>query len=676
MIRTIHGSITSLAVVLSALGAARAGDPPLPPAKEASFPPAAQEELKRTIEEMRDDVRELRQDVAKLRQALESGDTSSPAHRKMFAELVEEYNKLVKQDRWAEAELVAKQAKELERANLQSMTQPMSRAVVAMLMYEKARLGRQVYRNADRTASDLRPTHLKYLESLAVAAGTTKGGQSVDQPDPGQADELRLHFQLPQGMTWPAGVLPEVYPESLRDKARLAWQPMNRRNGRSDPYSAGVRSIGPDTFAVRLSHPREPFYVAVFAPGFLRFFERGSFKMSEIKNGVLEIAIEKPGLLDVHFDAGTAKPETLPFDGQWVTVWRRKSKTPGDHLWVCQHLELPQGKPLQFTDLAAGDYLVAVGTRAKPGVKAIDKPTQTPINPGEFRDYKQPTLLAGQTCRIDIHYVPLDLQAYRAHRSAVIRITKPDGKPATGSRVSIGYFDGHYGRVPVFLGPLPATGEITLRDITDRVPDNSWALHGYSVWVEGRAIGKFEFQTKSALETFTFQVPPDVGDMAPDVELVSVATGKRSKLSSLRGKLVCLDFWLTWCEYCQDPMRSLDQAAAKNRWKDRIAIVPVSFDEKVQSVAPFVNERGWNHLQHYWAGPWKSGPLDAPAAQAFVCDAIPVAILIGPDGRILWRGHPLAKVSGKDIADRIDEMLKPHGNAEQSAKSSGSAAVE
>jgi type II secretory pathway component GspD/PulD (secretin) len=55
-----------------------------------------------------------------------------------FADLVDEYNKLVKQDRWAEAELIAKQAKELDKEN-----------PYATIMFEKARIGRQVARNAD-----------------------------------------------------------------------------------------------------------------------------------------------------------------------------------------------------------------------------------------------------------------------------------------------------------------------------------------------------------------------------------------------------------------------------------------------------------------------------------------------------------------------------------------------
>ncbi|HEV3299334.1 MAG TPA: TlpA disulfide reductase family protein [Planctomycetaceae bacterium] len=488
--------------------------------------------------------------------------------------------------------------------------------------------------------------------------------------EPVQAGELRMRFRLPEGMTWPAGVLPEVYGEDLRDRAQLSWQPMNRHDGEPDPYSGGVRSIGPAEFAVRLSTPGQPFYVAVFAPGFLRFFERGPFKMSDVKKGLLEIALEKPGLLEVRFDAGNGKPESLPFDRQWINAFRKERGTRNSYFWLYQHHAIPQSAPLRIADLAAGEYRVMVATHAKPGAQSIPGP-QTPIRPGEFRDFHELTLVAGQTRRVDSRYAPLDLQIFRGHRTAVVQITKPDGKPASGVDVSIAYFDGHYGRIPVFVGPVPQSGEILLEGITDRVPENSWSYGGYSVWVGQRAIGQFRFKSRFDAESFAFVLPPDVDDLAPDIDLVSVASGKHARLSSLRGKLVCLDFWVTWCEYCQEPMRDLDRAA--DRWKDRVTIVPLSADEDPGRVTRHLKERGWNHLEHYWTGPWTSGPLDSAAAKAFVLDVIPTTFIIGPDGRILWRGHPLARVSGKEIVERIEETLNSHGAMPPRSSSAGEA---
>jgi hypothetical protein len=106
--------------------------------------------------------------------------------------------------------------------------------------------------------------------------------------------------------------------------------------------------------------------------------------------------------------------------------------------------------------------------------------------------------------------------------------------------------------------------------------------------------------------------------------------------------------------------KRLDQAAAENHdhWNDRVSVVPIALDETPEVVARHLKERGWNHLEHYWAGPWTQHPLDTAAARAFVIDSAPHTFLIGPDGRILWHGHPLAKVSGIDIVDRMRGMLK------------------
>jgi thiol-disulfide isomerase/thioredoxin len=484
------------------------------------------------------------------------------------------------------------------------------------------------------------------------------GGTTAPRHESVQVGELRLRFRLPEGMTWPVSVVPEVYGEDLRDKVQLSWQPMNRRDGEPDPYRAGVRSVGAGEFVARLADRTQPFYIAVFAPGFLRFFERGPFKWSDTKEGLLEVTLDKPAAVEIRFDAGNNRPESLPLAGQWINAFRKPSGTL-TYYWVYEHREIPRGGSLRIADLAPGEYRILVGTDAKPGTQSMPA-SQTPLNPGKFRDFHELTLVAGRTRRVDSHYMPLDLQSFHGHRSAVVQVTKADGKPASGVDVSIAYFDGHYGRIPVFAGPVPQSGEIRLERITDRVPDNSWSFGGYSIWAGHRAIGQFKFKSPADAESFSFVLPPDAGDLAPDIDLVSVASGKHTRLSSLRGKLVCVEFWVTWCEYCQEPMRELNRAAGDGRWKDRVTIVSLSADENPERVARHLKERGWNHLEHYWTGPWKSDPLDSAVAKAFVLDTIPTTILIGPDGRILWRGHPLAKVSGMGIVERIEKTLKQH----------------
>lgn len=470
---------------------------------------------------------------------------------------------------------------------------------------------------------------------------------------------VQLGFRLPSGMSWPAGVKPEVYFDDDRDFVRMMWQPINRRHGFTDPNPLGVRGGGPGPFQFRLSSQSPPFDVAIPGPGFLQYFNRGPFTHADVKQGELEIELERPAALNVHFDAGGSKPEMLPFDRSTVDVYRTFLKNPSTIYQVAYQIGSPIPRDLRVTDLAAGGYVVVIRTEAKPKgrpTRAFDRFT---IDPGEFQDVKNVTLAAGQTKSVVLQYVPFDAHAFRGHRTAVVRITRPDGKPPAGREVTIGYFDGHYGNYRVFSGKAPPSGEIILTDITAEKPEFV-SRDPYFVQLGSETLGRFGFQTKKDTETFTFIVPPVAGDEAPDIDLVNVTTGKHARLSDFRGRTVCLDFWATWCRPCQEPMRRLDKLMAEKgqQLKDRVVILPLSIDAQPELVTHHITERGWTHLGHYWAGEkpkpgWDSGPV-----RAFVLSGVPTTILIGRDGRIVWRGDPLDRVAGKDLETRLEEAAK------------------
>jgi hypothetical protein len=245
------------------------------------------------------------------------------------------------------------------------------------------------------------------LRSLAGPAGNSGPGakQRASMPTEGAstASEFQLRFRLPAGMSWPAGAVPEVYSESERDRAQHMWQPMHRGFGQAGLYSKDVRSVGKAEFAIRLQKAQQPFYVAVNVPRFLRFFERGPFTLANVKNGELEIALEKPVSLEVHFDIGVTRIADLPFDQPRLTVLRLQPGTKDSYLFAAAPLHIPVNGRLQITGLAAGEFLVRLQTHAKPGVEAIPD-TNPPVNPGELHDSKKLKLAAGETGRVDFHY--------------------------------------------------------------------------------------------------------------------------------------------------------------------------------------------------------------------------------------------------------------------------------
>jgi peroxiredoxin len=70
--------------------------------------------------------------------------------------------------------------------------------------------------------------------------------------------------------------------------------------------------------------------------------------------------------------------------------------------------------------------------------------------------------------------------------------------------------------------------------------------------------------------------PPHIGTLAPDF---TVADAERAvTLSQLRGKVVVLDFWATWCGACVEEMPSLMRL--QQRMKNQgVVVLAVSVDE-------------------------------------------------------------------------------------------------
>jgi thiol-disulfide isomerase/thioredoxin len=81
-----------------------------------------------------------------------------------------------------------------------------------------------------------------------------------------------------------------------------------------------------------------------------------------------------------------------------------------------------------------------------------------------------------------------------------------------------------------------------------------------------------------------------VGDPAPDLTVNGFYDSRPIPLSSLRGKVVLLDVWASWCVPCKAELPALDEMAPRLRAKG-IEIVAVSVDEVRADAETFLRTR-------------------------------------------------------------------------------------
>jgi thiol-disulfide isomerase/thioredoxin len=81
-----------------------------------------------------------------------------------------------------------------------------------------------------------------------------------------------------------------------------------------------------------------------------------------------------------------------------------------------------------------------------------------------------------------------------------------------------------------------------------------------------------------------------VGQLAPDTEFAALRGTGSIRLSSLRGKVVLLDFWASWCAPCQEELPLLDEMAVRLKGKD-IEIVGLSIDENQADAEQFLTRK-------------------------------------------------------------------------------------
>ncbi len=136
-----------------------------------------------------------------------------------------------------------------------------------------------------------------------------------------------------------------------------------------------------------------------------------------------------------------------------------------------------------------------------------------------------------------------------------------------------------------------------------------------------------------------------VGATPPEIEL-NTPEGRKMKLSDLKGKVVLIDFWASWCGPCR--RENPNVVRVYNEYKKKgFEILGVSLDKEKGKWVKAIKDDNLTWLHVSDLGGWAS-----KAAKAYKVSGIPMTFLIDRDGKILAKG-----LRGPQLEQKLAEVL-------------------
>jgi thiol-disulfide isomerase/thioredoxin len=140
--------------------------------------------------------------------------------------------------------------------------------------------------------------------------------------------------------------------------------------------------------------------------------------------------------------------------------------------------------------------------------------------------------------------------------------------------------------------------------------------------------------------------PWPAGRTTPALQLADLS-GKEWNLAQLRGKVVVVNFWASWCGPCVDELPVLNALARQAPGK--VAVIGVNYKEPLDSIERFSSA----HAVDYPVLRDRSGEM----FKQWTAGVMPTTILVDRQGRARWRSAGEIGAGDTRLKAAIDALL-------------------
>ena len=144
------------------------------------------------------------------------------------------------------------------------------------------------------------------------------------------------------------------------------------------------------------------------------------------------------------------------------------------------------------------------------------------------------------------------------------------------------------------------------------------------------------------------QMEPNAQLKDPMEFTITDVSGGKLQLATLRGKVIVMDFWATWCGPCRAQHPLYEEA--KKRFKDRndVVFLSIDADEDHSRVKPFLEQNNWTQKVYFEDG----------LAQLLQASSIPLTVIFDKRGEVFSRMNGFIPERFVDmLSERIEDAL-------------------